>query len=267
MKGLLGDFVQYLKDAAPGGLLNPELQPVANYARDVAQGKYIERGANRYLGKGAGQEIMNAAIPGGGLLTFGGKMAKNAPIQLLDKARQMLKEGMDDATIWKQTGWWLGHPDKQPRFEIPDELASLNVPQGASYGYEQLQHPALQSQYPEMFANINQNIKPGDIAGSFARNKLTVTGPDPFTRRSIGLHELQHAIQRQEGFGRGGSVKGISDKFGLTNEDIAREIYNRLAGEVEARNVQARMNFSPEQRMNIPPWLTMDVPLEQQILR
>jgi len=43
--------------------------------------------------------------------------------------------------------------------------------------------------------------------------------------------------------------------------------YKRTAGEVEARNVQSRMNMTPDQRRATPPWETMDVPLEQQIVR
>ena len=45
------------------------------------------------------------------------------------------------------------------------------------------------------------------------------------------------------------------------------EVYPRLAGEVEARNVQTRMNMSPEDRVANPPWTTEDVPRDQQIVR
>lgn len=46
-----------------------------------------------------------------------------------------------------------------------------------------------------------------------------------------------------------------------------RDAYERLAGEVEARNVQTRMNMTPEERRAKPPWLTEDVPADQQIVR
>jgi hypothetical protein len=45
------------------------------------------------------------------------------------------------------------------------------------------------------------------------------------------------------------------------------EVYRRLAGETEARNVQKRMDMTPEERKNTPPWLTEDVPADQQIVR
>lgn len=45
------------------------------------------------------------------------------------------------------------------------------------------------------------------------------------------------------------------------------EAYKRSAGEVEARNVETRRDFTPEERRAQPPWLTQDVPDEQQIVR
>jgi hypothetical protein len=45
------------------------------------------------------------------------------------------------------------------------------------------------------------------------------------------------------------------------------EAYRRTAGEVESRNVQKRMNMTPEERRASPPWTTEDVPAEQQIVR
>jgi len=43
--------------------------------------------------------------------------------------------------------------------------------------------------------------------------------------------------------------------------------YERLAGEAEARNVQTRMNMTPEQRAATPPWSTLDVPEDELIVK
>jgi len=43
--------------------------------------------------------------------------------------------------------------------------------------------------------------------------------------------------------------------------------YRRLAGEVEARNVQTRLDMDPVTRRATPPWATQDVPDEEQIIR
>ena len=47
----------------------------------------------------------------------------------------------------------------------------------------------------------------------------------------------------------------------------AFEGYKRLAGEAEARNVQSRMNMTMDERIALPPWVTQDVPTDQQIVR
>lgn len=43
--------------------------------------------------------------------------------------------------------------------------------------------------------------------------------------------------------------------------------YKRLAGEAEARNVQTRMDYTPEQRKAEAPWTTLDVPESELIVR
>jgi hypothetical protein len=45
------------------------------------------------------------------------------------------------------------------------------------------------------------------------------------------------------------------------------QAYRRLAGEAEARNVQTRLDWTPEQRRATPPWETLDVPEDELIYR
>lgn len=120
--------------------------------------------------------------------------------------------------------------------------------------------------------------------------------------RSIMLHELQHGIQGKEGFAAGGNPAGmisqearplLDDALGRIEAQMnaARqsgdrksyeeaynastalmdpsgyEAYRRLAGEAEARLVQSRMNFTPEQRAASYPPGMMDVPVPMQIVR
>lgn len=49
-------------------------------------------------------------------------------------------------------------------------------------------------------------------------------------------------------------------------KDAAHELYEKVAGEVEARNVQTRLDMTPEERLAKRPELTEDVPRDQQIL-
>lgn len=132
-------------------------------------------------------------------------------------------------------------------------------------------------------------------------------GPSEQAARGVALHEWQHHTQNLEDFARGANVeaemrnlpvdtgnsiveqlrKGIADgDYGepgsasfadaykqlraleeTVNERRARDLYRRSSGEVEARNVQTRMNMSAAERRATAPWLTQDVPDEQQIVR
>lgn len=50
-------------------------------------------------------------------------------------------------------------------------------------------------------------------------------------------------------------------------EYAVQEAYRRYAGEVEARNVQTRMDMTPAERSAAPPWTTEDIPTWQQIVK
>ena len=45
------------------------------------------------------------------------------------------------------------------------------------------------------------------------------------------------------------------------------DLYKRLAGEAEARNVEARKYMRPDERRQTPPWQTLDVPEDELITR
>lgn len=70
---------------------------------------------------------------------------------------------------------------------------------------------------------------------------------------SVILHEVQHAIQAYEGFAKGGNAAINAN-------------YRRLGGEVESRNVQARMNMSAEERRRTLAEATEDVAREDQVM-
>lgn len=130
-------------------------------------------------------------------------------------------------------------------------------------------------------------------------NTITIHADELKYMNSILNHEIQHAIQSIEGFDRGGSprlvrgeikkrlaevtkqirqlraegkedeAKAIVEKNrGLYNAYQANDDYNSyksLAGEVEARNVQERMNLTPEERRKTLAESTEDVARKDQI--
>jgi hypothetical protein len=63
------------------------------------------------------------------------------------------------------------------------------------------------------------------------------------------------------------SVDLYSDFGRQLQQDVAREVYMNLHGEVEARAVQSRMNQDPAARRDAGPWWSYDVPESQHIVR
>ncbi len=221
--------------------------------------------------------------PAGAIGMFGGRNAKTADLHALGVAESMARAGGDREQIWDATGWFRG-ADGQWRFEIPDDTATISTPRNAPPGYAQLHHDDLAQAYPDLWSNTQQSIRQAPVAsGRYeASDKvLHAQGPTEDAMRSVGLHEYQHPIQALEGFSRGANPRSFTAtdwemagspvrpgrSFAQSQEDWAWDQYHRTAGEVEARNVQARRDMTPEQRFNTPPWLTQDVPDEQQIVR
>jgi hypothetical protein len=140
-----------------------------------------------------------------------------------------------------------------------------------------LDHPALFAAYPEL-----RMMRVGLLPPS-SRSRGRVSADGIYLRedlsmdeaRSTLLHELQHGIQHIEDFATGGNLdyvrnlqeyrEAIAD--GATPPDMAAfEVYRRLAGEVEARNVQARAQLSDEYIKIFPPEMTADVPASRVIV-
>lgn len=58
----------------------------------------------------------------------------------------------------------------------------------------------------------------------------------------------------------------LDSNIALANMGDPMKLYNRLAGEVEARLVQKRMQMTPEELKANPPWTMYDVPEEAQVV-
>ena len=168
-----------------------------------------------------------------------------------------------------------------------------------------LENSALSQGYPHTDINaVNYKNQIGfddSASGSFnpQTGQATIKPGNP-DNRSILAHENQHVIQELEGFAKGGSVptvypSGERQKYianlvrnmesmpananadpyeilehatRLADSDYGRQqYYRKLAGEVEARNVQGRLNMSPDERKLLPPWTTEDVPRSEQIVK
>jgi len=157
-----------------------------------------------------------------------------------------------------------------------------------------LDHPDLYAAYPSLMKTkvqpLPQHLAEKNVFGQFDPNINTLyLGKElhPEFLKSVLLHESQHHIQTVEKFARGGGDVEFLDPTlakaqKMYEDDVARgqdpkilakakkiledhkaeafENYKRLMGEVEARNVQARMRFNNFTRQNNPPRTTEDRP-------
>ena len=180
------------------------------------------------------------AIPGGrlaGLLKrydptraeiFIGKTAKTWDEKQADRALAMEAYGVDPETIWRETGTFRA-PDKEWRQEISD-VGAKGVythlpPSEQRLAQMALEHPELLEAYPDL-AKIQQfGLREPKARGSYEvthiqtedgpkvlGETLVVRGPDEKALASTALHEMQHAIQRREGFQRGANPAEFKDK-------------------------------------------------------
>lgn len=261
---------------------------------------------------------MSAPI-GGLLATFGGKNAKNADVLALEIAQEAERKGLPPERIFDATGWFKG-ADGKWRFEIDDSAAFDRGSSNNPYFFSQIRHPELREAYD---LELGYRQIDGDrLQGSY--REFSLNGADgeiglamEADRTGTALHELQHAIQRREGFASGGSPEMFVDaqnaamrtirKLNDDMHDVVKKLdaasasrdtasiaelesqysrlleerqkivsatqwdpldaYGKLAGEVEARNVQKRMGLLADDRRMLPPWMTEDVPRDQQIIR
>jgi hypothetical protein len=284
--------------------------------------------ALRFTGTLAGGGLL-APVPKNSLRIFGGPTARTANKPALKQAQKMELDGSSENEIIAQTGWFKGADDKW-RFEIDDSKASLaGAPTVGSLDRQSsirqvIDHDELFKAYPEL-----ADIRPAPIEGKYVGAFMPAGKIIDYDRIGINptrspeeikgtaLHEIQHAIQKREGFARGGNPdefvaeaakamddipvlnkklsevsreikiaeEGVLKASGLVETALAREKVNSLkgayesvlkqkeevvskmdpigrylnqAGEVEARNVQARIDMTPKERASVIPRTTED---------
>ena len=131
-----------------------------------------------------------------------------------------------------------------------------------------LDFPELYEAYPQL-KKLTVWV---DDLGKGTRGQLTTDGfggfiitlnetllDDVLQMRSTLLHEVQHAIQDIEGFAKGGNPafarRIINNRASMGDIEAMElrklsdmELYNRIAGEIESRNVQLRRNWTEAER-------------------
>lgn len=232
---------------------------------------------------GAGAPAAEAGAAG----IFGGKLAKTANLRQLDEAMRRHAAGFSPEETRLITGWEQNPADSQWRFEIPDNKAALsymppNMGDKATGSVASLMsHPEAFKAYPDLQSLRLTLEKDPQASGAYNYTppRINVNAPDFTKGRSVALHELQHGVQDIEGFTPGANPdwyageieKNIRAKNGPAAFDydeiknLANHAYHNTSGEVEARNVETRRDFTPLQRLMQPSWSTQDVPYANQL--
>jgi hypothetical protein len=164
-----------------------------------------------------------------------------------------------------------------------------------------IEHPEFHEAYPQLSKTTVDLTTSGSTpdtsylsgyyapAGRETPAHISLTAGSEETARSGLLHEMQHGVQEIEGFAPGADprslrpaspqqIRGLAqrtfqarggDWSALTpaerkevEKQVRFRVYEKHAGETEARNVQARR----DQEHLGPPWLSEDIPREQQII-
>lgn len=240
---------------------------------------------------GTGMPMAEAGAAG----IFGGRLAKTADLRALTEAENMAAHGLHPDQVFRDTGWFRSPADSKWRFEIPDNKMQLKyMPETEGHDVigdvgSLVKHDALFKAYPDLqFVKagiVKDDLTPSGMGmfypseGAGMPPKIGVSAPDAFTARSVMAHELMHGVQAKEGFAFGADPSYIARliETGIRkNPDIlggnklqdvipeAGNLYHKMAGEVEPRNVQERLLYNEIERKAAPPWYTQDVPYGQQ---
>lgn len=164
--------------------------------------------------------------------------------------------------------------------------------------------PELFKAYPQLKdvlidTDAIMNDMPSNGEYNSKTNTITIHADELKYMNSILNHEIQHAIQDIEGFAKGGSPRLVRGEVKKRFDEVTKQIkqlraegkedeakaliernrglynayqknddynsYKSLAGEVEARNVSARMNMTPGERRKTLAESTEDVARKDQI--
>ncbi len=164
--------------------------------------------------------------------------------------------------------------------------------------------PELFKAYPQLKdvrieTDAIMNDMPSNGEYNSKTNTITIHADELKYMNGILNHEIQHVIQDIEGFAKGGSPRLVRGEVKKRFDEVTKQIrqlraegkedeakalieknrglynayqknddynsYKSLAGEVEARNVSARLNMTPEKRRNTLAESTEDVARKDQI--
>jgi hypothetical protein len=210
----------------------------------------------------------------------------------LETAKTMAAAGKDAETIREVTGWFPGKYDGKMRWEVPDEGArwvgpkTLNEVNKLGDADEPtvllgkvFEHPDLLKVYPGFFEKrgwmklaVSFTNRFAPYEGQLLGNIIEVGKPRPGEildaekLANMVLHEIQHWIQQVEVFAKGSSPDDFALLQFSQGPQAPYDAYRRTAGEIEARDVQARQSYTPEQRKAVAPYSSENIAKDDAIV-
>ena len=267
------------RDTMPGSVFNQRELAVPGLIAEAANA--ITAPARSLLGTDpefqAGKEGVNMAmnVMGGGV---GSSRAMNNPTGQGGKNLGMFIG--KNSPLWDEGAPKILGPDGVYRQEISDKLSSIigsgdyetavmqaykrNIDAGKPVDTEVFlkdvfNHPELFKAYPDLEKYKMRILDPESRAYAKKGSDMTIfvrANATPEDARSSILHEVQHHIQENEGFARGGSVRELAkkpmqefkhydDAIGRINEQMKKAVgtpkYSELMAERDALVVEARL--------------------------
>ena len=234
--------------------------------------------------------------------TFIGKNAKLWDKLAEQRFLQLEKAGITPEQIWKETGTLRGL-DKKLRQEFSDKNATAAYTHLEESGTNRLaekaiNNPLYEANYPHLSKvgqlGLRENPQSGSFEWSYFDNPqlgsghLVAKAPNLNELKGVGVHEMQHGIQKLEGFSGGTNLQQVKmyeipqvylnranklmdeaekltaqDKLAEASKKMSERnkilnqgkyaVYARNAGEAEARMAQNRMNLTDAERRAMFP--------------
>ena len=269
----------------------------------VAPEEWLPPGAGMKLASLAKGLAGKAAIAG----TFIGAKHPSWMADAAEEALRLKAQGVDPREIWARTRTFTEHPGVPAVQEISDARAAINkdalrqpfsdapdylIRRNPNITNEELyDHPNLFRGYRELAEGKGNYTQANDVlpAGEFwpRDNRVTVNAQNLRQGKGLFAHEMQHGVQRAEGWPVGGnsasmfadpqtrpSAQAMASELeaaGMSPADAvekaAYETYRRLAGEAQAEAARARAHMTDAQLTAKYPGDYYPVPLKDLLVR
>lgn len=260
---------------AAGKMPANEAVAAAKFYRDIVVTQANRAGMlpEAFVAKYPLRVLASDAAAAGDLQQFAGTMSHTADMTAGKQAFDRLAAGEDAEIVRRETGWHRG-ADGGMRYEIDDSMATFNAAMRTDklkFGdaiaklspdspvvklSDVMSHPKLFAAYPWL-ADLTVSSMAGGSSerGRFSPGRSDRPGRIDISEDLYGiiafdvlLHEVQHAIQKAEGWSAGADPA-----------KVGAERYRRNANEVEARNTAERRFMSGQERRDSSPEFTADV--------